>query len=548
LRFGARLRGQTEVTDSPLNFNGTFTFSGGIGPELDANNNPVLDASGQPVLVPITSIEQYRRTLLFTRLHDSPAQIRQLGGGATQLSFAAGTPLFSGGQTDIGAFLADDWRLRPNVTFSLGLRYETQTNIADRKDFAPRVAIAWSPGANAKNAAAKTVLRAGFGIFYDRFALTNTLSAERYNGVTQQQYIFSNPDSFPAIPAIMPGSASSTSEIETVSGLLRAPYVMQSTVSMERQLPGKTKLAVTYANSHGLHLLRSRDINAPLPGTFHSSVPDSGVYPFGHAAPLFLMESAGLYNQNQLILNLTTTPTRNISLTGSYTLNRALSNTDGVTTFPANQYNLAGEYGPAATDVRHRFSLNGSLNTKWNLSLSPFLVLQSGPPFNLTVGDDLYGTTLLNARPGFAPSASQAGVIQPPYGLLDPNPAPGERLVPRNYGRGPGSLLVNLRVSKTIGFGREEASDAKSRAADSGSGGLRGVFATAPRAHPYNLVISMAMRNIINHTNPGPIIGNITSPLFGMANQPSDARDLGGGGFSEAANNRRLELQARFNF
>ena len=55
----------------------------------------------------------------------------------------------------------------------------------------------------------------------------------------------------------------------------------------------------------------------------------------------------------------------------------------------------------------------------------------------------------------------------------------------------------------------------------------------------------LGMENIINHNNPGPIIGNITSPLFGQANQPAGARDLGGGGFSEAANNRRLELQIR---
>jgi hypothetical protein len=56
----------------------------------------------------------------------------------------------------------------------------------------------------------------------------------------------------------------------------------------------------------------------------------------------------------------------------------------------------------------------------------------------------------------------------------------------------------------------------------------------------------MQMRNITNHNNPGPIIGNVTSPLFGQANQPAGSG--GGGGFSESANNRRLELQMRFTF
>jgi hypothetical protein len=55
----------------------------------------------------------------------------------------------------------------------------------------------------------------------------------------------------------------------------------------------------------------------------------------------------------------------------------------------------------------------------------------------------------------------------------------------------------------------------------------------------------MAIRNLINHNNPGPIIGNITSPLFGLANQPAGA---GGAIFSESANNRRLELQTRLTF
>lgn len=529
-RFGVRVRGQTETTVSPLNFGGTFTFSGGIGPVLDAGNNPVPDASGQPLLAPLTSVEQYRRTLLFQTLGYSAAQIRALGGGATQFSIAAGNPRLSGGQSDIGAFVADDWRLKPNLTLSLGMRYETQSNIGDWRDFAPRVAVAWAPGTRGKNAG-KTVFRAGTGVFYDRFALANTLTAERYDGNIQRQYIVVSPDSFPSVPPPASTSAQTGNVIERVSATLRAPYIVQSTVGIERQLPWKTKLAVTYANSHGLHLLRSRDINAPLPG--------SGAYPFGTTAPIFDMESAGLYNQNQLNINVNTTATRNISLSGSYVLNRAMSNTDGLSTFPANQYNLAGEYGPAATDIRQRLSLNGSLNTRWNFSLSPFVVMQSGPPFNLTVGQDVYGTTLLNARPGIAP-----GGIETKYGPLDPNPQPGEPVLPRNYGRGPGSILLNLRVIKIIGFGKEKES---AGAAKSG-GGLRGIFTTAPVPHPYNLQISMIIRNIINHNNPGPIIGNITSPLFGQANQSAGSGDISGNSISESANNRRLELQVRFTF
>ncbi len=173
LRFGIRLRVQTDASTSPQNFNGAFTFGGAaLAPVLNAQNQPVLDGAGQPEVAPITSIERYRRTLVFQQLGYSPVEIRALGGGATQFSMNAGTPGLAVHQVDAGVFAGDEWRLRPNLTLSLGLRYETQTNIHDRSDLAPRIAIAWAPGATAKNSRAKTVLRAGFGMFYDRFALT----------------------------------------------------------------------------------------------------------------------------------------------------------------------------------------------------------------------------------------------------------------------------------------------------------------------------------------------------------------------------------------
>ena len=68
--------------------------------------------------------------------------------------------------------------------------------------------------------------------------------------------------------------------------------------------------------------------------------------------PVFLMSSSGLYNQNQLIFNLNSKVSKSVSIFSSYVLNHALSNTDGVGTFPSNPYNHAGEYGPAA----HRIS------------------------------------------------------------------------------------------------------------------------------------------------------------------------------------------------
>ena len=554
-RFGIRLRGTLEDSIAPQNFNGTFAFGGGLAPELDSNNQPVLDGSGNQVLTSIKSIERYRRTLLFQQMGDSPAQIRALGGGATQFSLNTGIPDLSAHQVDVGVFAGDEWQVRSNVTLDLGFRYETQNFIHDWRDFAPRVAISWAPGGGAGNSRAKTVLRAGFGIFYDRFALSDMITAERYNGIIQQQYVVTNPDFYPTIPSASSLATLGYQSTETVSPRLRAPYYMQSALTVERQLSSSTAFAVTYTNSHGVHLFRSEDINAPLPGTYNPNVPASGMFPLGHTGPVFLMESSGIYNQNQIVANINTRLNQGVSLFGFYVFNHAMSNTDAIDTVPANPYNMSGEYGPAATDVRHRVTFGGSINTKWNLRVSPFVIVQSGAPFDITAGSDLFGTTLFNARPGVATDPSKPGVIQTQYGLLDPNPSADEHVLGRNYGRGPGQMRVNLRVAKAIGFGSETgrsadqrpaASTGRATAAQASGRGLGGIIGNPKTARRYNMIISMSIQNLLNHTNPGPITGDITSPLFGFANKVAGGPN--GEGFFETANNRRLEAQLRFTF
>ena len=182
----------------------------------------------------------------------------------------------------------------------------------------------------------------------------------------------------------------------------------------------------------------------------------------------------------------------------------------------------------------------------------------TGPPFDITVGRDLYGDTLFNGRPGVATDPHKPGLVSTTYGLLDPNPTAGEQLLPRNYGRGPGSFSLNVRIGKTFAFGSGEGHGGPAGlpgSSDRRRGDTTGVFSTGTTQtsavsanRRYNLTIQMSIRNALNHTNPGPIIGNITSPLFGQANQPAGVSNLGGTGFSEAANNRRLELQTRFTF
>src|SRR5205807_9466689 len=109
---------------------------------------------------------------------------------------------------DGALFLQDDWRIRPNVTLSTGLCYEMQNDLGDHSDFAPRVDIAWGLDGNGKNKSPKTVLRAGYGIFYDRFTYDLVLQQELQNGSVQQQFLVQNPPFFNPSGLVQPTAPS----------------------------------------------------------------------------------------------------------------------------------------------------------------------------------------------------------------------------------------------------------------------------------------------------------------------------------------------------
>ncbi len=435
LKAGIRIRRASVNDVSPQNFNGTFTFAGGTAPQLDANNQIVIDpATGLPALVQISSIERYRRTLLLRSLGFSPAEVRLRGGGATQFSISGGDPAARVTQVDVGPFIQDDWRIRPNLTLSLGLRYEAQSNMSDWSDFAPRVAFAWSPGAR-QGQRQNMVIRGGFGIFYDRFRENLTLSVIRSTGLSQQFLVTANQpngpailDTFPNPPSVAELTAFNVPQTtRRVADDLQSPYTIETAFSVERQLPRNVTLSVSYIGARTLHVLRSRNINAPIPGT--------GVRPFGNVGNIFQYESSGVFNQNQFIVNFNNRLSRAFSLFGNYVLNFAKGDTDGANTFPANHYDLSNEYGRSAIDIRHRFTLGGAVNAlPWGIRLNPFLIVTSGRPFNITTGRDSNGDTLFTERPALATDFTKPGVVNTPFGVFDPNPAPGQAIIPRNFG------------------------------------------------------------------------------------------------------------------
>jgi hypothetical protein len=186
---------------------------------------------------------------------------------------------------------------------------------------------------------------------------------------------------------------------------LRAPYTIQSAVGLERQLSKNTTASFTYLNSHGVHQFMTRNINAPLPGTYvlcsagdSSCTPSAGVRPYGDVGNIYEFESDGLFNQNQVISNFNVRLGARVSLFGFYSLGFANGNTAGVGPFPSNQYDLALDYGRAAYDVRHRVVVGGSFSMPKGFRLSPFMMTSSGAPIG-QLSSALFGQS--NSLAGF---------------------------------------------------------------------------------------------------------------------------------------------------
>src|SRR5438876_4946850 len=163
----------------------------------DFGSRPLPGCSPRPATsCQLTGLEAYQITLM-NQKNGSPATAN--GGGASNYSVnssATGNAAADVTWFDGALFLQDDWRIRPNLTLSTGLRYEMQNNLGDHSDFAPRVDIAWGLDGNGKNKSPKTVLRAGYGIFYDRFTYDLVLQQELQNGSVQQQFLVQNPPFF----------------------------------------------------------------------------------------------------------------------------------------------------------------------------------------------------------------------------------------------------------------------------------------------------------------------------------------------------------------
>jgi hypothetical protein len=358
-----------------------------------------------------------------------------LAGQYINFQQAFGAPSQFQSNPNVGVFVQDEWRVRPNLTINAGLRYDLQwlpdPIQTDTNNISPRIGLAYSPGDR------KTVIRAGAGVYFDRIPLRATSNALQRDGIKYRVAVlsFGQPGApvFPNVLSAYPEGlrtaiTSIDPEIENSSGY-------QANLQVERQLDSTSSLSVGYIYLRGTHLIMSRNVNVP------TAPPSAGVPNLGRPDPRFgnisRFESIGDSYYNGLTVAFNKRAASWASVRVSYTLSKSID-TAGNFFFssPQDNFNVRDERGLSDNDQRHRLALSGTFSAPsggesvlrkafGGFQLNYIYTYESAYPFTLQTGTDRNFDTSVNDRP--------VGVG-------------------RNTGKGFDFASLDLRLSRTFRF------------------------------------------------------------------------------------------------
>jgi hypothetical protein len=566
IKFGTRLRDNVDANTSNDDFNGSYTFAsaadyvGALNLEVPGFACPANPSPTSPVVCGSTNMP-------------------------TKLNYASGNTAARANVFDAAVFFQDDWKFNNFLTLSGGVRWESQNHIADHNDWAPRASFAYALDGHKDKKQAKTVVRGGYGFFYDRFQIADLLSAERYNGSpdSQKQTTITNPTCFNSTSlasvnlATCGAAASGTSTIDQVAPGFHAPYTEQLGASLERQATKTTTVTVTYLHSFGVHTLVTRDSNAYMSAATPLTRPNPNLGIVDEYFP------EAVFKQNQMIVNVNARITPNFSIVGFYNLTAANSN-GGSGNPVSNSYDLDQDYGRASFASRNMVFMLANYTGPWGIRFNPFLIATSGKPYNITTTNDLTGDNFFNNRPSLAANDSfctNPAYAKTQFGCLDTEPAvPGQSYtpIPINEGNGPASVAVNLRISRAFGIGPKLAAGTPEGGPPPGGygggggggrgggggggfgpggfggpGGPRG-FGGPGTGRKYSLTFSAQASNLFNDINYGTPVGSViptldpTTGRYGPGAQFGRSTSLAGGPFSQSSASRVIRFSASFSF
>jgi hypothetical protein len=412
----------------------------------------------------------------------------------TTYSQRFGDPALSFTQYQFAWYWQDDWRVRKDLMLSYGVRHETQTNLSDGDNFAPRVGLAWTP-----TKSGNVTVRAGAGVFYDWLESGTYEQALRVDGRRQREVVVPEPDFTDPLGGDG-GVQLPASRIE-IDPELRMPTILAASVGVETRLTPRLRLMTDYRFERGLHLLRGRNVNAPV----------NGVRPRPDFGNVTRVESSATSTSHRFSAHLMPGMIRSgFFWSVMYAYSRTLTDTAGALSLPADNNDLRGEWGPAPNDLRHFFS--GMLNRQLfkGLSAGVMFSANSAPPYNVTTGFDDNLDTVSNDRP--------AGVS-------------------RNSARGAARWELGTRLSWSYSFGPERKASAGPmqmvvRVRDDGGGG--GPQLPGASNKRFRLDLYAQAFNVLNHTNLTGFNGVLSSPFYGRA--------------TASLPGRRIETGLRFSF
>jgi hypothetical protein len=367
-------------------------------------------------------------------------------------------------QTDWAGLIQNDLRISDRLTLFFGVRYEGQTNLGDRNNFDPRVAVAYAIGNS-------TVIRVGAGIFHTRVGVSVSREVLRLDGARQQEIVLINPsypDPFQAFDQLLILPPASR---RTRAASLVAPYLFNVAFSIERSLPKNLFVSASYDHDRGVHQLRSRDLNAPLPGT--PAVEGKIPRPDPLQGNVWQLESTGLSTWDAFRVNMRQRFSI-FSVTGSYTFQLTGNDFDGTFSAPSNSHDLRSDW---ARTKRHQF--NVSLNSRLPLGvfITTNVVANSGNPYTVITGRDDNGDGVPNDRPAAESRYSRYG---------------------------PAYRDISFNISKAFSLGKAAAGSSAST----------------------NLNLYANLYNALNSTHLGTPIGILTSNSFGKSINAFSPREI----------------------
>jgi hypothetical protein len=402
-----------------------------------------------------------------------------------------GDPNIRYANTQTSLYFQDDVRLSKTLTMTPGVRYEVQSLVKDYDNLMPRFGVTWAP------AGGKTTYRASLGIFYDWLSTSTYQQTLQFDGFRMQEVNIANP-SYPD-----PGALGPASPVQRylLADDLELARTARASLGVSRTVNTMLSVSAVYAYTRAVGQLVGENLNAPIngvrpePGFANVIRSTSDGRSGGHS-----LDASGSLNLAGLGSNPTVGPwfawRRGLAVSGAYTWGVSHNNTDGPFAVPATD--LASEWGPANTDIRHRGSISLRTAAIRGLSASIGFNRTSERPLTIRTGTDDNGDLIFNDRP--------AGVG-------------------RNSARVPGTFGSNASFGYTFSLGSRMVSNAGGVSITSVNGVLTANANQAPTAR-YRLGLSVNIQNLLNRPQWNGYSGTLTSRNYLKPSNASGVRQI----------------------